>query len=45
MLQERHDEIVAEFLAVDYGVLDFDKAGMLNLVPNDAARIRELLDS
>jgi len=45
VLIERMDAIVAEFLAVDYGVLDADKAGMLNLVPNDAARIGELLDS
>ena len=45
VLAERMDAIVAEFLAVDYGVLDADKAGMLNLVPNDAARVSELLDS
>jgi hypothetical protein len=45
VLTERMDAIVAEFLAVDYGVLEADKAGMLNLVPNDAARIGELLDS
>jgi hypothetical protein len=45
LLAERMDEIVAEFLAVDYGVLEADKAGMLNLVPNDAARIGELLNS
>lgn len=45
VLAERMDAIVAEFLAVDYGVLDADKPGMLNLVPNDAARIGELLDS
>lgn len=43
LLEQRLDEIVAEFLAVDYGVLDADKAGMLNLVPNDAARINALL--
>jgi len=44
-LAERMDEIVAEFMAVDYAVLEADKAGMLNLFPNDAARIGELLDS
>lgn len=45
VLETRMREIVAEFLAVDYGVLEADKAGMLNLIPNDAARIEELLDS
>jgi hypothetical protein len=45
VLAERMEAIVAEFLALDYGVLDADKAGMLNLVPNDAARLGELLDS
>ena len=45
VLSERLDSIVQEFLAVDYGVLDADKPGMLNLVPNDAARVAELLDS
>ena len=45
VLAERIDRIVAEFLAVDYAVLEADKAGMLNLFPNDTARIGELLDS
>jgi hypothetical protein len=45
VLHERMKEIVAEFMAVDYEVLEADKAGMLNLVPNDAARLGELLDS
>ena len=45
VLHQRMKEIVAEFMAVDYEVLGADKAGMLNLVPNDAARLGELLDS
>jgi Methyltransferase domain len=43
VLAERMDEVVAEFLAVDYDVLDADKPGMLNVVANDPARIGELL--
>jgi SAM-dependent methyltransferase len=43
VLHERMDEIVAEFLALDYGVLERDKPGMLNLLPNDPARISALL--
>jgi Methyltransferase domain len=43
VLRERMDEIVSEFLAVDYGVLDRDKPGMLNLFPNDPGRIGALL--
>jgi len=43
VLAERMDEVVAELLAVDYGVLDAGKPGMLNLVANDPARISELL--
>jgi len=37
------NEIVAEFLAVDYDVLGADKPSMLNLFPNDAVRISALL--
>ncbi len=43
VLSERLDEIVAEFLALDYAVLGYDKPGMLNLFPNDAAQINALL--
>jgi hypothetical protein len=43
VLTERMDEIVAEFRSVDYSVLDHDKPGMLNLFPNQAARIDALL--
>lgn len=45
VLSARMNEIVAEFLATDYDVLGPDKPGMLNLFPNDAARIRALLTS
>jgi hypothetical protein len=43
VLQARMAEIVGEFLAVDYNVLVPDKARMLNLFPNDDARIRALV--
>lgn len=42
-LRERMNDIVAEFLAVDYAVLDPDKPSMLNLFPNDAVQIGALL--
>ena len=37
--------LCAEFLALDYGYLEGDRAGKLNLFPNDWERIRPLLDS
>jgi hypothetical protein len=43
VLSERMNEIVAEFLAVDYAALDSNKPGMLNRFPNDVAHIRALL--
>jgi len=43
VLRERMEEIVSECLALDYSVLDADKAGMLALLPNDWARIKALL--
>ena len=43
VLSERMDEIVDEYLALDYSALDADKAGMLALYPNDWERIRALL--
>src|SRR5262249_27493830 len=43
VLAERMDEIVREHLALDYSVLDADKAGMLALYPNDWERIKTLL--
>jgi len=43
VLEERYDAIVQESLALDYSVLDADKAGMLALYPNDWERIKSLL--
>ena len=43
ILQERLEEIVREFLALDYSVLDADKAGMLALYPNDWEKIKAIL--
>jgi len=43
VLEERFDEIVREFLALDYSVLDADKAGKLALHPNDWVRIEAIL--
>jgi hypothetical protein len=43
VLSARMNEIVAEFLAVDYDVLESDKPGMLNLFANDVARIKAML--
>jgi tetratricopeptide (TPR) repeat protein len=43
VLEQNFDRIVAEFAAVDYGVLEADKAGLLNRAPNDAAAVRALL--
>jgi hypothetical protein len=43
VLAERMEQIVPEFLALDYSVLDVDKAGMLSLAPNDWTGIKALL--
>ena len=43
VLQENLDEIVSEYLALDYSVLDTDKAGMLALYPNDWEKIKAIL--
>jgi tetratricopeptide (TPR) repeat protein len=43
VLEERFDEIVREFLALDYSALDADKAGKLALYPNDWERIKAVL--
>jgi hypothetical protein len=42
VLPERMQEIVSEYLALDYSVLDADKAGMLALYPNDWEKIKTL---
>ena len=43
VLSENYDAIVQEFLALDYGVLEPDKAKVLNVFPNDWERIKEIL--
>jgi hypothetical protein len=43
VLAERMEEIVEEFLAIDYSVLNDDKPIKLNLVPNDWQQIERLL--
>jgi hypothetical protein len=43
VLYERLDEIVREFLALDYSVLAADKAGMLALHPNDWEKVKAIL--
>lgn len=43
VLERSFEAVVAEFIALDYAVLDEDKAGMLNLHPNDWEKIQKLL--
>ena len=43
VLEEKFDAIVAEFMAVGYGVLDANKPGMLNLYPNELERVLGLV--
>ena len=43
LLSDRMQEIVSEYLAMDYSVLDADQAGMLALFPNDWDRVKALL--
>src|SRR6267378_1827100 len=42
VLEEKFHGIVREFLALDYSVLDADKAGMLGLFPNDWEKIKAI---
>ena len=44
VLAGRMQEIVNEYLALDYSVLEADKAGMLALYPNDWEKIKTLLN-
>lgn len=44
-LLDNHDRLREEFLALDYGFLDDDKAGKLNFLPNDWPSIRAQLHS
>ncbi|HET7767006.1 MAG TPA: tetratricopeptide repeat protein [Burkholderiales bacterium] len=43
VLHDRYQEIVREFLAIDYSALETDKRGMLGLFPNDWERIKTIL--
>ena len=43
ILTVQFDAIIAEFLALDFSILDADKPLALNLVPNTPAQIRKLL--
>ncbi len=44
VLPQRFDEIVQEFLALDYATLEADKPGLLALFPNDWERIKGILE-
>ena len=43
VLAEKLDEIIAEFMALDYSVLDDDKPSMLNLAANTPENLQRLL--
>ena len=43
VLRQNYEEIVGEYLAVDYSVLDADKAGLLALYPNDWEKVKAIL--
>jgi hypothetical protein len=43
VLQDNYEALVREYLALDYAVLDTDKAGMLARFPNDWEKIKPLL--
>jgi hypothetical protein len=43
LLANRMEEIVSEFLTVDYSEIEDDKPAKLNLVPNEWSRIEQLL--
>ena len=43
VIAENYEAIVKEFLALDYGALEPDKAKFLNVFPNDWERIKEIL--
>jgi len=43
VLEEKYHDIEREFLALDYSVLDTDKAEKLALYPNDLEKIKALL--
>ena len=43
VLADNFDAIATEMLAIDYSILDKDKASVLNRFPNEPARITEML--
>jgi hypothetical protein len=43
VIPENYDAIVKECLALDFSVLEPDKAKVLNVIPNDWERIKEIL--
>ncbi len=43
VLEQNLEAVVAEFMDLDFAVLDRDKAGMLNLYPNDWEKIQQIL--
>jgi hypothetical protein len=43
VLADRRDAIIAEFLALDFSILDADKTTTLNVVPNTTDQIRKSL--
>lgn len=43
VLADNLEAIVKEFLAVDFGVVESDRAGFLNMFPNDWERIKGIL--
>ena len=45
LLSERYEWLCDEFMALDYSYLDENKAGKLNLFPNEWDKIRSLLDA
>jgi hypothetical protein len=42
---ENLERLREEFMRLDYGILNIDRAGKLNLFPNDWTKIRALLDA
>jgi hypothetical protein len=44
-IAENLDDLCEEFMRLDYGILNKDRAGKLNLFPNDWSGIRALLDA
>lgn len=43
VLADNYEAIVREFLALDYSIIETDKAACVNLFPNDWERIKEIL--